>query len=204
MSAIPSRPPRTRRLARTLGLDGNPLRRATDRAMTWTRVGLLAAFLTCGPLAAIGAGHWMSHAGMTEARAQAADRHSARAVLLEPAPPPVTMAAAMGGEQAWALAQWEGTGAAPRTGEVLAAPGSPARSAVTVWLNASGKLTGPPLQPGQVTDRTIAVAALVPTALALSLLTALWLAERLAGRRRLAAWDTAWATVGPQWTRRRP
>ena len=87
MSAIPARPPRTTRLARTLGLDGNPLRRATDRAMTWIRVGLLAAFLAGGPLAAIGAGHWMYHAGMTEARAQAADRHSARAVLLEPAGP---------------------------------------------------------------------------------------------------------------------
>ena len=83
MSAIPARRARTTRLARTLGLDGNPLRRATDRAMIWIRLGLLAAFLAGGPLAAIGAGHWMYHAGMTEARAQAADRHSARAVLLE-------------------------------------------------------------------------------------------------------------------------
>ena len=57
VSAIPARPPRTTRLARTLGLDGNPLRRATDRAMTWIRIGLLAAFLAGGPLAAIGAGH---------------------------------------------------------------------------------------------------------------------------------------------------
>ena len=79
MSAIPARPPRTTRLARNLGLDGNPLRRATDRAMTWIRTGLLAAFLVGGPLSAIGAGHWM-YAGMTEARAQIADRHSARAV----------------------------------------------------------------------------------------------------------------------------
>ena len=87
MSAIPARRARTTRLVRTLGLDGNPLRRATDRAMTWIRVGLLAAFLTGGPLAAIGAGQWMYHAGTAEARAQAADRHSARAVLLTPAPP---------------------------------------------------------------------------------------------------------------------
>jgi hypothetical protein len=55
--------------------------------MTWIRVGLLAAFLTGGPLAAIGARQWMYHAGTAEARAQAADRHSARAVLLTPAPP---------------------------------------------------------------------------------------------------------------------
>ena len=48
VSAIPARLPRTTRLARTLGLDGNPLRRATDRAMTWIRLGLLAAFLAGG------------------------------------------------------------------------------------------------------------------------------------------------------------
>jgi hypothetical protein len=63
VSAIPARPPRTTRLARTLGLDGNPLHWATDRAMIWIRIGLLAAFLADGPLAAIGAGHWMYHAG---------------------------------------------------------------------------------------------------------------------------------------------
>ena len=40
--------------------------------MTWIRVGLLAAFLTGGPLAAIGAGQWMYHAGTAEARAQGA------------------------------------------------------------------------------------------------------------------------------------
>jgi hypothetical protein len=172
--------------------------------MTWIRVGLLAAFLAGGPLAAIGAGHWMYHAGMTEARAQAADRHSARAVLLEPAGPPVTTAAPGGDDQARALAQWQGPGTAPRTGEVLATSGSPAGSAVTVWPGASGKLTRPPLQPGQITDRTIVAAVLASAVLALSLLTALRLAQRLADRRRLAAWDAAWSTVGPQWTRRRP
>ena len=172
--------------------------------MTWIRVGLLAAFLAGGPLAAIGAGHWMYHAGMTEARAQAADRHSARAVLLAPARPAVTTAASGGDDQARALAQWQGPGPAPHTGEVLATSGSPAGSTVTVWLDASGKLTRPPLQPGQVTDRTIAVAALAPAVLALSLVTALRLAQRLADRRRLAAWDAAWSTVGAQWTRRKP
>ena len=203
MSALPARLPRITRLARTLGLDGNPLRRATDRAMTWIRVAIVAAFLTGGPLAAIGAGHWIYRAAMTEARAQAADRHTARAVLLEPTPPAVTMAAAPGGDQAWALARW-GTVHAPRTGEVLATWGSPAGSLVTVWLDSSGKLTGPPLQPGQITDRTITVVVFVPAVLALLLLTAWWLAQRLADRRRLAAWDAAWSMVGPQWTRRGP
>ena len=203
MSAKHSQPPRTTRFARALGLDGNPLRRATDRAVAWIRVGILAALLAGAPLVAIGAGHWIYHAAMTEARAQAADRHTARAVLLEPMPP-VTIGAPGEVDQAWALARWAGTGAAPRTGEILAALGSPAGSMVTVWLDASGKLTGPPLQPAQITDRAIAAAVVAPTVLTLSLLTTLWLAQRVADRRRLAAWDSAWSTVGPQWTRRKP
>jgi len=75
---------------------------------------------------------------------------------------------------------------------------------VTVWLDASGKLTGPPLPPAQTTDRAIAAAVVAPTVLALSPLTTLWLAQPLADRRRLAAWDSAWSTAGPQWTRRKP
>jgi hypothetical protein len=97
-----------------------------------------------------------------------------------------------------------GFGAAPRTGEILAALGSPAGSMVTVWLDASGKLPGPPLQPAQSTDGAIAAAVVAPTVLTLSLLTTLWLAQGVADRRRLAAWDSAWSTVGPQWNRRKP
>ena len=83
----------------------------------------------------------MYHAGMTEARAQAAGRHSARAVLLEPARPPAGTGPSGGVDQARTPARWQGPGPAPRTGEVLAALGSPAGSTVTVWLDASGKLT---------------------------------------------------------------
>jgi hypothetical protein len=41
-------------------------------------------------------------------------------------------------------------------------------------------------------------------AVALALLAVLRLIRALLGRRRLAAWETAWSTVGPQWSRRRP
>jgi hypothetical protein len=166
---------------------------------------MVAAFLTVGPLAAIGAGNWMYHAARTEARTQAAERHSVQAVLLEPTPPPAfTMAAIHWTDQSWVLARWQDAGAAARTGEVRAASGLPAGSVVSVWLDASGKVTGPPLRPGQITDRTVAAVLSVPVVLALSLLTALLLAHRIADRRRLAAWDAAWSMVGPHWTRRRP
>ena len=38
VTAIPSRSPRTTRLARAPGLDGNPCALPTDRAMAWIRV----------------------------------------------------------------------------------------------------------------------------------------------------------------------
>jgi hypothetical protein len=181
------------------------LRRAVDRVLAWIRVGMVAAFLTGGPLAAIGAGNWMYHAAVAESRAQAAQRHSVRAVLLEATPAAVfTMAATHWASQTWALARWQGTPAVPHTGEVLVAAGLRAGSAVTVWLDASGKLTAPPLQSGQITDRTVAAAAMMPAALALTLLAVLWLAHRIGDRRRLAAWDAAWSMVGPHWTRRGP
>ncbi len=205
VSAIPDPLRRTKRLARRLGLDRNPLRRATDRALSWIRVAVVAAFLTGGPLVALGVGSWMHHAATAEARRQAAQRHTARAVLLEPTPPPVaTMAIPRWGDQAWVRARWEVNGAATRTGHVLATLGLPAGSLVTIWLDASGRLTVPPLQPGQITDRTVAVAALAPAILAIALLAALWLARRLVNRRRLADWDAAWSAVGPEWTRRGP
>jgi hypothetical protein len=107
-----TRPGRRRgltRLARALGLDRNPLRRATDRAEAWVGQG----------------------------------------------------------GRVWAGAPGEGTGPSARTGEVLAA-------------------------------------VMTLAAMALALLAVLRLALAFLNRRRLAAWETAWSRVGPQWSKRRP
>ena len=71
MKTRPGRPRGLTRLARALGLDRNPLPRATDRAEAWIRAGLLAVFLIAGPMASISAGHWAYHAGTTAARVRA-------------------------------------------------------------------------------------------------------------------------------------
>ena len=44
------------RLVRALALDGNPLRRASDRAEAWIRAGLVIIFLAAGPIAALAVG----------------------------------------------------------------------------------------------------------------------------------------------------
>jgi hypothetical protein len=117
MRTIPGRPSPAARLARALGLDGNPLRRASDRAEAWIRVGVLVVFLAAGPPAAIGAGHWAYHAEITAARVQAARAGTAAPLHSLTG----TAGLAKGGGQAWMRARREEAGDSPRPAEVLAA-----------------------------------------------------------------------------------
>ena len=166
MKTRTGRPRGLTRLARALGLDRNPLRRATDRAEAWIRVGLLAVFLIAGPMAALGAGHWAYHAGTTAARVPAAPAHRVKPAALQQAPT-ITDLPRVGQGGRRAGAPGEGTGPSARTGEVLAA-------------------------------------VMTLAAMALALLAVLRLALAFLSRRRLAAWETAWSRVGPQWSKRRP
>jgi hypothetical protein len=168
MQTTPGRPCGITRLARALGLDGNPLRRASDRTEAWIRIGLLAVFLIAGPMAAGAAGGWAYHAGITGARAQAAQtsHDNVPAVALQPVLAG-GLAKANAARQAWLRTQWKDTPAAARTGEVLA--------------------------------EVMALALM-----ALALLAALRLTTAFLTSRRLAAWETAWSRVGPQWSRGRP
>jgi hypothetical protein len=167
MNARPSHPRGITRLTRALGLDRNPLRRASHRAEAWIRVGLLAVFLIAGPMAAGAAGAWAYHAGMTGARVKTAQTsHDAPAVALQPVFAG-GLAKADARSQAWLRAQSRDTAASARAGEVLA-------EVMTLAL------------------------------MALALLAALRLTTAFLTRRRLAAWETAWTRVGPQWSRGRP
>ena len=116
MQTMSGPPRRRKRLARALGLDGNPLRRASDRAEAWIRIGLLAVFLIAGPLVALGAGHRAYHAGMAGVLAPAAQTHLAVTLPVR----------ADGGGKPWVWARAEGSAPAPagvsaRTNEVMAA-----------------------------------------------------------------------------------
>ena len=114
---MPGRPRGSTRLARALGLDGNPLRRASDRAEAWIRVGLLGVFLIAGPMAALGAGGWAYHAGITAARVQAVPAHHVTAAAFQPALAPTYLDRP---DQAWARPQGQSAASSARSGEVLA------------------------------------------------------------------------------------
>ena len=70
---------------------------------------------------------------------------------------------------------------------------------MTVWLDASGRVTGPP-QPGEFADEAVAAAVITLIVVALALLVALRLIQRFLNWRHLAAWEEAWRAVGPRWT----
>jgi hypothetical protein len=183
-------------LANGLGLDRNPLRRASDRAEAWLRAGLLVVFLTAGPMAAVAAGQWTAHTAGAGASAQS---HTVQAILLQPATAPTARSAATPSGQVWVRAQWSSSGGSVRTGEVRAPAGAPAGTVVTVWLNASGQLTAAP-QRSDAAGAVALAAMMTLAAVALALWITLRLIRRLLDRRRLAAWEAAWRAIGPRWT----
>ena len=130
MKTRTGRPRGLTRLARALGLDRNPLRRATDRAEAWIRVGLLAVFLIAGPMAALGAGHWAYHAGITAGRVPAAPAHRVKPAALQGIP--TTTDPPWVGQGSRAGVRWEGAGPSARTGEVMVAVVTLAAMALTL------------------------------------------------------------------------
>jgi hypothetical protein len=160
MRAVPDRQSWKARVARELGFDGNPLRRASDRAEAWIRAGLLIILLTAGPMAAVAVGQWTARAGDTETSLQP---HAVRAVVIQPATAPARLPVPAG-----------------------AATGT----AVTVGLNASGRVTRPP-QRGDFTFAAVLTAVMTLTVIALALLVLLRLVQGFLNWRRLATWEAA-------------
>lgn len=189
-------------LSRTLGLDANPLRRSLDRVESWLRIGLLVVFLASAPVACLGVGHAAYAGAVSAARHQAATEHQARAVLTENAPRTVGYPTRAQGRDAWVRARWTAPNGSARSGVVQAPLGAHAGAAVTVWTDASGHLATPPPQHADIVSRVIGIVTLLPIALALLLMGVGWLAHHLLDRRRMGAWERAWAAVEPQWTRR--
>jgi hypothetical protein len=204
MRAVPGPPRPSARLARTLGLDRNPLRRASDRVEAWIRVGLLAGFLLAGPIAAQAAAGWAHQAGTPGPGAGAGSAHPVRAVLLQPAAAVHAGAAPASTAQVWVRARWDSPGAPARSGEVLAPLGSPVGSVVTAWVDASGRVTAPPPEPGQTANETVLAVIVALAAVAVALLAVLRLTQRFLNWRRLAAWEAAWSATAPRWTGHKP
>ena len=191
---------RASRLAARMGLDGNPLRRRTDRLATWLAAQFLVVVLIAVPLAAIAAFGWASRSGAAELRAERAWR-VVPAVLLRSVPVADSFAGGVFG-YAWVPARWTAPDGRVRTGDIPVEVGLRAGRKVSMWVDATGMPTDIPLTHRAVLARAAAAVA-VASILLLLVLSCLACAGRwLLDRRRLVDWELAWAIVGPQWTKR--
>lgn len=180
---------------RRLWPDRNPLRRASDRAEFVVVVMLLVALLAGVPLTALAAARWAAASGVRAELAQAGS-HRVVAVLLHDAAAS-TRRRSFQAPESQVLAQWPSP-AGPRTGKVGAPAGARAGSAIAVWIDRSGRLTGRPAQAD--VGRQVLLAILAAPVTLLILLLVLWAyASVFLEWRRAAAWDADWAATERQW-----
>ena|SRR5215831_159608 len=185
-------------LIRRLGLDGNPLRRRTDKIAGGLAALLLAVFLISAPLLSVAAAGWAGRAGAAGQQA-ARSWHHVPAVLLQAAPPS-TGSRVLGYH--WVRARWIAPDGRARTGQIPVSASLAAGRTVRLWVNAAGSPVNAPLNHRSVVTLQ-AIAALAATvALGIAVLCLAWAGRWLLDRRRLASWEAAWAVTGPQWTRR--
>jgi MFS family permease len=186
-----------RRVAARLGLDGNKLRRRTDKIASSGAALLLAVFLVGAPLLSLAAGRLTDRALAAEQRAQRG-WHQVTAVLIQDAPFTISYGWAVA---SWAMARWTAPAGHHRVGLIEAVGGTPAGTRIRIWVDPAGRWAGPPLRRPVAQFLVAGAIAAASAALAVTLLGVAYVGRRRLDRRRLAAWEAAWTSVGPQWTR---
>ena len=186
-----------RRLARLL-IGPNKLRRPADRIEGAVVVLLLATFLAALIAAPIfGAAIYHSQ------RAVTARLRPDVAVLSQDGP---YDGGVTGDGQA--LAHWRAPNGQQVAGwlNTETAPGiwgSPAGTQVQIWVTRSGEPAAPPPGATVVLFTAIVIAISAACGAGIALIVCYWLCRLALDRRRLAAWESAWALTGPRWTSRR-
>jgi hypothetical protein len=186
------------RLARLLA-GRNPLRRPHDRVEGATIVVLTVAFLAAMAWALfLGARLYQSQL------AAAAQLRPATAILTQNGPRPDIRLVPAG----QVLARWTGPGGRGKSGVLEAATtpgisGAVAGTRIRVWLNRLGQPVAPPPGRALMMVGAVLMALAVAAGTAAGLLIPYRLCRLILDRRRLAAWESAWALTGPRWTSRR-
>ena len=189
---------KTTRLARRLGLDRNPLRRRTDKIGACAAALLLGVFLIGAPLLSVAAAGWATRAGASGQRAERSWRQVS--AVLMPSSAPGTSAGGLSG-YSWIPARWTAPDGRARTGEIPVSNALSADHTVRLWVDAAGSPTGPPLRHRSVVADEAMAGVVATVALGIVLLCLALAGRWVLGRRQLADWETAWAAVGPQWTK---
>jgi hypothetical protein len=190
---------KTTRLARRLGLDGNPLRRRSDVIAAWLLPTAIVLFFGLCPVLYAVTGMKVRADNAAVQRAEATGHH-ANAELLQAAAGPQQSGR---GSNTWTVLapiRLVEDGRAYDANYPVAA-GTPAYTQVKVWLNRTGNLESPPLTKAQVGNRVLADTVVALAGLAVLLAGLAWAIRRVLDRRRLAGWENEWLAVGPRWSR---
>jgi hypothetical protein len=187
-------------IARKLGVDGNPLRRRTDRIAACAAALLLAVFLIGAPFLSVAAVGWAGRPPAAQLRAERS-WHQVPAILLQAARNPAASAGGVSG-YSLVLARWTAPGGRARTGRIPVSTSMAAGRTVRLWVNAAGSPAAPPPNDRLAPAYEATAAVIATVTLGIMLLCLACAGRWVLDRRRLAGWESAWAAVGPQWTRR--
>ncbi|MBD0842060.1 hypothetical protein [Streptomyces sp. TRM68416] len=177
----------------------NTLRRPSDRAEAWIVLATWILALVGGLGTAQLTGDRVAD-GLAERRDRA---QPVSAVLVEDAPTvPVTTGEGFSNSTVWAKVRWTDADGAPHTGRAQVDPGSEAGTSVTVWTGTTGTLVAPPPTAMEAEFQSVLAGTLAGLTAAGTLVGCGRLARFGLDRRRLHAWETEWARVGPQWRKR--
>lgn len=170
----------------------NSLARGSDRFEAFVlKLVILAALLAIPVAAAVGsANHGRQVAA---AAADTTGRQAATAYLLTAAPVRIVDSESVGTGDPATAATWTDSRGARHTGSVLATPGSPAGSAVPIWIDARGELTTAPRNASTAVFDSVLVGLWLWFAVVAALVLFHRVVRLVLDRQRAAAWERAWA-----------
>ncbi|NYJ07537.1 Rv1733c family protein [Petropleomorpha daqingensis] len=192
-----------RRALRRFTLGSGPLKRGSDRLQLVARLVVVLSVLLAPIVAVATAGAVTTHL-QAVADDQAAERSHVRAVLLEDAAEPsrgpdYTEVSTL---TVPVRAGWPVPGGGSQEGLVMARAGTPAGSPVPVWVDRTGALVPPPLDPAGIPRSAVAVGALpligLPVVTWLLYALCCFVLDTYRDRR----WGRDWAAVEPVWNTR--
>ena len=181
------------RLARRLGLDGNPLRRPTDKIATCLALLLVAVFLIGAAVVSMAAIGWVSR---DAAAGQQATRSWRQVPAVVQKAAPSTATSELYG-YSMVVARWTAPDGKARAGQIPVSAAVTVGQTIRLWVNAAGTPADPPPSHGMVVLDESEAAAVAVLALGAVLLGLACGGRLVLDRRRLARWEAGWADCRP-------
>jgi hypothetical protein len=202
MSASKDTP--TRRSLRRFTFGSGPLKRRSDRIQAIGRLAVVLSFLVAPPLAVASATAMTAHL-QSVVDAEAAERSSTEAILLEDAGPAPNDVNGEGGaflQLVQGRATWSAPDGTSREGVVLVPPRARLGTAVPVWVDREGNLTRAPRDRADIQGTALEAGALPLVGVPLVTWLLYGALAFMLDARRERLWEQEWTAVEPDWNSR--